>query len=35
MYLYGNCHTAAEALERFKAGGLQKIGAPNQSGYHG
>jgi len=34
MYLYGDCRTAAEAVERFKVGQLQKVGAPTQSGHH-
>ncbi len=35
MYLYGNCRTAREALERFRAGKLQSVGAPTQRGHHG
>lgn len=35
MYLYGNCRTAREALERFLAGKLQSVGAPTQRGHHG
>jgi predicted Fe-Mo cluster-binding NifX family protein len=35
MYAYGNCQTAPEALERFKAGQLEQIGAATGSGHHG
>jgi predicted Fe-Mo cluster-binding NifX family protein len=31
MYLYGDCRTAAEALERFKAGKLEQVGAATHS----
>jgi predicted Fe-Mo cluster-binding NifX family protein len=30
MYLYGDCHTVREAIERFKAGLLRQIGAPTR-----
>jgi predicted Fe-Mo cluster-binding NifX family protein len=35
MYLYGDCRTAREAIERFQAGKLQSVGAPTQRGHHG
>ncbi len=35
MYLYGDCNTARQAIGRFKAGRLQQVGAPTQSGHHG
>jgi predicted Fe-Mo cluster-binding NifX family protein len=35
MYLYGDCRTARQAVERFQAGKLQQVGAPTQSGHHG
>jgi predicted Fe-Mo cluster-binding NifX family protein len=43
MYLYGDCRTARQAIERFKAGQLQQVGAPTRgdcdsghgSGHHG
>jgi predicted Fe-Mo cluster-binding NifX family protein len=35
MYLYGDCHTARQAVGRFKVGKLQQVGAPTQSGHHG
>ncbi len=39
MYLYGDCRTAHQAIERFKAGQLQQVGAPTrgdcESGHHG
>ncbi len=34
MYLYGDCQTAREAVEKCKAGLLQKVGAPTQRGHH-
>jgi predicted Fe-Mo cluster-binding NifX family protein len=34
MYLYGDCHTVREAIERFKAGQLERVGAPTGSGHH-
>jgi predicted Fe-Mo cluster-binding NifX family protein len=34
MYLYDDCRTAADAVERFKSGQLQKVGSPTQSGHH-
>jgi predicted Fe-Mo cluster-binding NifX family protein len=30
MYIYGNCRTVSEAIERFKAGQLQPIGVPTR-----
>ncbi len=39
MYLYGDCRTVSEAIERFKAGLLQQVGAPTRGdcdgGHHG
>jgi predicted Fe-Mo cluster-binding NifX family protein len=39
MYVYGDCQTAAEAIERFKAGKLEQVGAATRgecdSGHHG
>jgi predicted Fe-Mo cluster-binding NifX family protein len=39
MYLYGDCFTARQAIERFKAGQLQQVGAPTRGecdgGHHG
>jgi predicted Fe-Mo cluster-binding NifX family protein len=39
MYLYGDCRTARQAIEHFKAGQLQRVGAPTRSdcdgGHHG
>jgi predicted Fe-Mo cluster-binding NifX family protein len=39
MYLYGDCRTVSQAIERFKAGQLAQIGAPTHSdcegGHHG
>lgn len=35
MYLYGDCQTVRQAIERFQAGQLQQVGAPTQSGHHG
>jgi predicted Fe-Mo cluster-binding NifX family protein len=39
MYLYGDCHTAHQAIERFNGGQLQQVGAPTRadcdSGHHG
>jgi predicted Fe-Mo cluster-binding NifX family protein len=29
-YLYGNCRTVNQAIERFKAGQLQQVGAPTR-----
>ncbi len=29
-YLYGDCRTARQAIERFKAGQLQSVGAPTR-----
>jgi predicted Fe-Mo cluster-binding NifX family protein len=38
LYLYGDCHTVRQAIERFKAGQLEQIGAPTRgdcdSGHH-
>jgi predicted Fe-Mo cluster-binding NifX family protein len=39
MYLYGDCRTVRQAIERFKAGQLEQIGAPTRgdcdAGHHG
>jgi predicted Fe-Mo cluster-binding NifX family protein len=35
MYLYGSCRTVHEAIERFKAGQLESVGAPHQVGPKG
>jgi len=35
MYTYGDCHTAQDAIERFKAGGLRQTGAASAGGRHG
>jgi len=35
MYLYGDCRTARQAIERFQAGQLQQVGAPTQHGHQG
>jgi predicted Fe-Mo cluster-binding NifX family protein len=35
MYLYGDCHTVREAIERFKAGLLTSVSAPTGPGLHG
>lgn len=35
MYLFGSATTAREAIQRFKAGGLERVGAPTQTGHHG
>jgi predicted Fe-Mo cluster-binding NifX family protein len=39
MYPYADCHTARQAIERFKAGQLQQVGAPTRGdcdgGHHG
>jgi predicted Fe-Mo cluster-binding NifX family protein len=39
MYVYGDCRTASEAVERFKAGKLECIGAATRGecdgGHHG
>jgi len=39
MYLYGNCRTAREAVEHFRAGTLERVGTvtcgDDDSGYHG
>ncbi len=35
MYLYGDCQTIGEAIERFKAGLLQQVGSPTAPGHHG
>jgi predicted Fe-Mo cluster-binding NifX family protein len=39
MYIYGSCHTAREAVEHFKAGTLECVGAATRmdcdSGHHG
>ena len=33
MYLYDDCRTARQAVERFQAGQLQQAGAPTQGGH--
>jgi predicted Fe-Mo cluster-binding NifX family protein len=39
MYIYGDCRTASEAIERFKDGRLERIGAATRGecdgGHHG
>ena len=35
MYLYGDCRTAREVIERFKAGQLKRVGEPTEPGHHG
>ena len=35
MYLFGTSSTVKEAIERFKAGELVRVGAPTGSGHHG
>ncbi len=35
MYLYGDCQTVRQAIERLQASQLQEVGAPTQSGHHG
>jgi predicted Fe-Mo cluster-binding NifX family protein len=39
MYVYGDCRTAREAIERFKAGSLERVGAATRGecddGHHG
>jgi predicted Fe-Mo cluster-binding NifX family protein len=39
MYLYDDCHTVGEAIERFKAGSLRQVSAPTRGdcdgGHHG
>jgi predicted Fe-Mo cluster-binding NifX family protein len=39
MYVYGDCRTAREAVERFKAGNLERVGAATRGecdgGHHG
>lgn len=34
MYLYGDCQTAQQAVERFQAGQLQQVGSATQPGHH-
>jgi len=34
MYLYGSSRTVNEALEHFKAGQLERVGAPTGQGHH-
>jgi predicted Fe-Mo cluster-binding NifX family protein len=38
MYLYEDCHTARQAIERFQAGQLRQVGAPtgteSDGGHH-
>ena len=35
MYLYGACHTAREAVQRFKAGQVESLVAPTKTGHMG
>jgi predicted Fe-Mo cluster-binding NifX family protein len=39
MYVYGDCRTAREAIERFKSGSLERVGAATRGdcngGHHG
>jgi predicted Fe-Mo cluster-binding NifX family protein len=35
MYLYGTSSTVKEAIEQFKAGKLESVGAPTGRGHHG
>ena len=35
MYLFGTSSTVKEAIDRFKAGELTRVGAPTGSGHHG
>jgi predicted Fe-Mo cluster-binding NifX family protein len=39
MYVYGDCRTSREAIKRFKAGELERVGAATRgecdSGHHG
>lgn len=35
MYLYGDCTSVRQAVERFKTGQLQRVGAPTSPGHHG
>jgi len=34
MYLFGASRTVREAIERFKAGQLERVGAPTGPGHH-
>ena len=34
MYLLGSCRTVREVLEHFKAGQLERVGAPTQAKHH-
>jgi predicted Fe-Mo cluster-binding NifX family protein len=34
LYLFGSSRTAREAIERFKAGQLERVGAPTGPGLH-
>jgi predicted Fe-Mo cluster-binding NifX family protein len=34
MYLFGTSRTGREAIERFKAGNLERVGAPTGPGHH-
>jgi len=34
MYLFGACTTVKEAIEHFKAGQLERVGAPTGPGHH-
>jgi len=35
MYLYGDCLTVRQAIERFKTGQLKQVEAPTSAGHHG
>jgi predicted Fe-Mo cluster-binding NifX family protein len=34
MYVFGNCHTVREVVAQFKAGQLQRLGAPTRVERH-
>jgi predicted Fe-Mo cluster-binding NifX family protein len=34
MYLFGNSDTVKEAIERYSAGNLERVGAPTSQGHH-
>jgi len=35
MYLYGDCFTVRQAVERYKNGQLEQVEAPTSAGHHG